>query len=1267
MSEVCDPRVDPRKLQRDGTMQSERLPRALDPATVPVHGQSMAEALLYVRDFAAHLRYFHKDNLDGSDLDWRPFFERDETVVLALLATHDVDAYRRAFSRCFRALEDVAAPPTPEQARALLGAIFALTGTLLQRLEELRSLLPAQSELRGTLTNGIRTRLAGPLRRFLAWHRADQERPPVGPALLQAELVWPAALAEEELRVFGAPPAAFADLVADFDERAAADTLAPAWLGAQSWEQLRDTAADGRVYGDPARSPLDLALSCVRHAHFVRAYEPLLRVQARVVSDARGALASALDIGGEHSPHFALLLAFLKAFEHARGEINALSGKHLDHYYRDVLGLREQPAQAPRAHVLVELAKSASSHALEAGTAFKAGKDASKRAIVFESEQQLVANRTAVASVLQLVRDEDTQSLRVGSERLEADAPWHPFEATEQPAAVGFAVASHYLHLAEGERTLRLDVRAPGAPGATQLLPEQFVCRLTGAEGWIEVQPRLPDDLQGGGALALELELDGGQPGILGHDPKLHGTAYATQLPVLEVLLRPVEGSLGTFELLEQWAPSSIDLMVKVQGLRNLWLSTDLGPVDASKPFQPFGPAPRVGSALTLGCPEAFRKRGLSDVRLHAHWRAQGKGDSTLKLEVLRQGSWVDLEQTSQVFASTSDEVQLTELLRAEPRPNAEDDPELSFVTPYGLRATGGYVRLVLQQSLGHENYASAVAEYVLKSVQGEDAQAKSSRALLDTQDPYAQPEGAQVVEGADSGQVTNQIIDLDLNYALGLEISKFWSQNDTGLPPEPFTPELTSIELDYEAQQSIALDAAGSAALYHVTPLGVSEHHAARLEGLEDSSVSLVPRLRHRNPQATGSELVPHQGELYVGLSGLSAPQNVSLLFQVEEGSADPLTSKTGTLLHLSYLRDGHWVPFAADQVDDRTSELLRSGLLTLSVPADASEGDPCLPGPYRWLRLALSGQTGAVCRLRAIHAQGVRLRFRDQDNDLSFLEDALPAESVGKLVAPVAAVKSVLQPYPSFGGRPAESPAAFRTRVSERLRHKGRGSALWDIERLVLGRFPDIHRVKCLNHTRGLPAEGESEGALGLHELAPGHVTVVAVPAVSEASPVDPLTPYVSLDVLEQARAYLEQRMSCFAKLSVRNPHYERLRTSFRVRLLPGVDESYHVALLKESLARFLAPWAYELGARPSFGGRVRVSSLIHFVEQQSYVDYVTDFRLLRVEGDGLPDVDVGAAAEGQTACSVLTSVPSAEHDVQTLSTAAGSHPSSTPGCCS
>ena len=272
------------------------------------------------------------------------------------------------------------------------------------------------------------------------------------------------------------------------------------------------------------------------------------------------------------------------------------------------------------------------------------------------------------------------------------------------------------------------------------------------------------------------------------------------------------------------------------------------------------------------------------------------------------------------------------------------------------------------------------------------------------------------------------------------------------------------------------------------------------------------------------------------------------------------------------------------------------------------------------------------------------------------TFSATPLAAGTISKLDQPDSAVKTVSQPFASFGGRGVEQSKAFYTRISERLRHKDRAIDLWDCERLILEAFPQIYKVKCLNHTH------YDEGIY--RELAPGHVTVVTVPNLQTQNLRDPLKPFTSLGVLQQIEAFLKKRTSCFARLHVRNPQFEEVRVRFKLRLHDGFDETYHSNLLRQAITRFLSPWAFTNRGTPSFGGKIYKSVLINFIEDQAYVDYVTDFQLFQDIGgaQGSSDLD---EVEGSRAVSILVSAPASKHKIDPIKTALGSASGETCSC--
>lgn len=1216
MAEPCLPDVDKLKLVRDGTEQGDRFPAPLDPKTVPVHGRDTAHSLLFAREYAAFLKFYTTDNV--ADESWQAFFSKDVSVALAAASIQDVDRYRSVILACFTALEDLDNASNPDVVRRNIGFVFAAVATLAKQIDLLKDILPADIALKATIVNLIKTRLVGPLRRVVSWFNADQALP-TGDRLIQPTLTVPDPRDDYEVSILGVAPAAFSAMLDP--------GLSEDWCSGGTWDAVKNVAADTSVFGDMSGSIFDRANTCAGHSLFTSACDQFLKAYARLVADSKVELAATLTSYGKHEPHYTLLLAFLQMFEYARADINELGGKHLDFYYRRVLQLAERPAEPSKAHVIVELAKNVESYALAESSEFKAGKDANSKPVVFTSDAAFVANKALVASVGNLYRDAEAGAIYVNAAAAVEDDSWHPFENSVQLGSFGFSIASHYLYLAEGTRTVTLTVRLAKEHGGAggSLEPTAFVCRFTTEKGWLELSPSKCELTKQ--ALEISVALGGDQPGVAAYSAKTHASTYDVSLPILEVRLSAALGMLRTFAVLETVTVSSIDLSVAVDGFRSLTVSTDLGPADASKPFQPFGPAPVIGSSLVIGCQEAFCKQGLTQAELVLSWRSWESQTTTAKIQSLSGGVWTGsavqsvLNDSSVRFALTNDLAVF----------NGADDPGLVFEAPFGLKAANGYVKLILQGTFGHESYAADIANYAIRAVTDSTVPRRAT--------PSPDIKASEVVQ--------------DLEFR-PIEIV---SRAGNEFPSTPYTPELEAITLDYSAKQSIECGATAEAMFdgrkarfYHVTPFGVAEQHGFLRTASEDTGVSLMPLVRHRNaldPALPAGSTVRHEGELYIGLSGVAAPQNVAVLFQIVDGSADPLAEKPSPHLHFSYLRSGDWAAFATDEVDDRTSELLESGIITFSVPADATDDDTLFPGGCTWLRIAVGEHVDAVCRLLGVKAQAVPVTFSDQKNDPAILATPLAAGTISKLMTPVSAIKSVTQPYETFGSRMAETPRAFHTRVSERLRHKNRAVALWDVERLVLGDFPSIHRVRCLNHTRYEP---DASGAGIYQELAAGHVTLVPIPAVSEGYAADPLTPYTSLSVLADVEAYLNRRMSCFATLHVRNPEYERLRVACNVRLREGFDEKFSLTQLKTTITEFLAPWAFDASRRPSFGGKVYRSTLINLLEEQPCVDFVTDVRLYRRDAEGV-ESEAQAVVTGSRAVSVLTSVSADEHVIAAL----------------
>ncbi|MEM8527983.1 MAG: baseplate J/gp47 family protein, partial [Bacteroidota bacterium] len=316
------------------------------------------------------------------------------------------------------------------------------------------------------------------------------------------------------------------------------------------------------------------------------------------------------------------------------------------------------------------------------------------------------------------------------------------------------------------------------------------------------------------------------------------------------------------------------------------------------------------------------------------------------------------------------------------------------------------------------------------------------------------------------------------------------------------------------------------------------------------------------------------------------------------------------------------------------------QSGIVKFALPWDINTENTILPNSLHWLRASVQDHVAAIGETLSIHAQAGKLTFRQQpDNDLQRLSKPLAAEQIAKPVENIAPLKGILQAYPSFGGRPKETREHFYTRVSERLRHKGRAITIYDYERLVLQNFPSVYKAKCVTHTLGQRGKNGQN-----HTHAPGFVTLIVVPDLTNLQVVNRFAPKVPLAMLEKIEAFLKSVSSPFVRIKVLNPRYEAVDVAFEVKFKKGKSENFYRTELRKSIRDFLTPWASEGSSRIVFGGKLFQSTIINFIENQTYVDYLKNFEMKRqLPSDNISDEQLslyGAKEEisGLTANSVL-----------------------------
>jgi hypothetical protein len=1220
-------------LQRDGTSQSQRRLAKLDPDSAPIDGRDIADFFVFAKRFARRVIYRDLKNIDRGD--WEGFFGCDASAVIAAIEKTNPMPLR---DNVRKALDS---KPHPQN----LNLIFKHMAELACKVNDWREGVGQTIHFREQIDKLIQANLATTWLSLVAYHRAGAQR--------YASIIFSAA---------------------DYTG------FSSVWLpdSPKLLGNPRDVAPDHGLFGtsDSIKRQLQDAYKKIETL-----FVPLYRVLQDIIGLAPRYFARDLVGRSNHEPHFALFVAFLRLYLLVRNDANRLTQRHLEFYYEKVLGIKKRPAMSDKLHLLVKLARQVKSeHLLRAGTALDAGKDESGVLVRYELDEDLVANRAQIESFrtvfVKYDRNKNVLPVKgvfaapvaksqdgLGAEIEDTERPsWPTLGSAAMPkATLGFALASRALLLDEGTRTIELELQAVGLP-EEPIPADVLIAQLSGEKGWITPDVATltvpPESVSSttvggvtvrGGTLKLHLELKSTAASVTFANADALGESFDTTDPVLKLTLRSPSADELIYGLLKDLKLQKVTLTTNVEGIKNVIVQNDQFTMDPGKTFQPFGPSPSVGSNFYVGCAEVFQK-DLTGLRLHITWDAlpesfakhyegydigsgePANGDFEIKVQMLQDGNWLpkEVEDEKSLFDEDDAKKTIAESLLDFTTLDVQQPRVIDVFTAWTPATQHGFLRLQLSapdQAFFHDQYVNVLTRQTLAAGRL----------------PKCTP-GAKYRDG--NGSITC----MNDSEIVGKEVI---------IPNAPYTPTIKAMELSYDA--SIDTETSPTKiSFYHLEPFG---YRAIPLANI-DQKLTTVDAGGDANPH-----LLPQfddEGTLYLGIRDLKPPQSLSILFQVADGTGNTDVPKPE--VKWSYLTDDKWSdPEDLVIANDTTQGLTTSGIVTFMIPRGIATDNTRLPIGLSWLRATVSHGASGVSELIDAHTQAVRASFVDNDNDPKCLDTPLPAETISGLVREDAKVASISQPYDGFGGRPVEKGLTFYTRVAEHLRHKGRPITLFDYERMILERFPDIYKVKCINHTkvknsddeRGKnskvagsqsPAETISE-----HQMAPGYVLIAVIADFRKLKAVDRRRPKVTLDKLDEIADFIlaincpfvrNNRSDKKHRLQVLNPVYEKVGVSFKVRFMPGITAiDFYRRELNTAINRFLSPWAYEDGAEISFGGRVYKSSILNFVENQPYVDYVTDFVMTRGEPHQNVDEDLDSI-QATTPRSVL--VPVKIHDI-------------------
>ncbi len=940
---------------------------------------------------------------------------------------------------------------------------------------------------------------------------------------------------------------------------------------------------------------------------------------------------------GSVTPHLTLFITFLMLLEESKKRFNGLTKKHLDFYLEKIVQIDKLPATPDKVYMIFELAKNATQQKIDAKTKFNGGKDANGKTKIYSSTEELIANKTTVSALKNIYHHNDSKQTEnnkivaspiansydgLGKVFPDENNQWWPFGYTndaknpnELPfATLGFAVSAPILSLEEGIRTIEFTFTFEN--DITNITSDQITQNtsvyLTTAKKWHEVNPIVTESKYAPTVvektMTITLQLDKNVDAITNYNSKVYGEEFNSELPIAKFVFK-TENNDGyeLYKSLTQNKLINIIINVDVKEIKNIQIENDNSVLNASKPFYPFSTIPMEGSNFYFKHEECFGKNWTT-IDGTIVWK--NTPDSFKKHYKAYLESFIDEISINSYIAAFVKESTTPKTSKSEKEEDSTDRILTADVEKVEIKASSNQTPIVTNNEYFKYNLALLTNH--------------SSEVILDTSlilftrksDTFYTelhiPNSDYITQKNGQFKLTLNTSFLHNLYPKIYAIALASGKKAPIIPNEPYTPLAESITLNYTATETLnfkedtdsnieEIYSANTGKLFHIHPYGYSEEHSFLKSQLEFVTT-------------TDSYLVPTYcigGELFIGLENSNELEQITLLFQVLEGSENPTASSFvgRQKIEWSILGNNEWKTLQYEDILlNETDNLLQSGIFKFNLPKEATKDNTILPKNLVWLKAKMHKNYDVVCKIIGIHTQVVKAVFEDNSNDLTHLKTGIEAETISKLIERISTVKSVTQPYSSFDYKPTESDKDYYRRTSERFRHKNRAVSMWDYEHIILQEFPELYKVKCLNHT--------SEKSY----QAPGNVTLVVIPDTVKKNVFDIYEPRVSTATLNKVNSFISKLNSMHVTTFVINPNYEKVKVDLVVQFNAGLDVNFYSQQLNTDITKFLSPWAFDTQIPINFGVSIHISSLIKYIEELQYVDFLQDVKLLK--NDSLSD---------------------------------------------
>ena len=354
-------------------------------------------------------------------------------------------------------------------------------------------------------------------------------------------------------------------------------------------------------------------------------------------------------------PDTALLIACLQLMKWPKAQFAALTQRHLDYFYKNILRMQQKQGRPNKVHLAINLDDAVKRYLLPKGLSFDAGTDIDGNTLRYVADEsqwlnhsKIVAAKTlAVANFVevddngveihssQMIISEKFNSLKnnfISEKGFMTFGDDSVLEADARYGDIGLKIESPLLWLSGGVRTVTLDggVLLSAALFFKELTPNltdifdvdittiNGTVRLSEQGDFYQINATVPSNNQEPCGLTIVFEKD--FPAIALTELQLENGEISPAITLL--VKQSAEHSIVHYNSLKDTILNNLTLTVDVVGLDNLLLSNDQGELDPQEPGEILGAEPIVGSELFFSHPEIAVKE-ISTLSLSLNWVEQ--------------------------------------------------------------------------------------------------------------------------------------------------------------------------------------------------------------------------------------------------------------------------------------------------------------------------------------------------------------------------------------------------------------------------------------------------------------------------------------------------------------------------------------------------------------------------------------------------------------------------------------------------------------------